>query len=50
VIRRSVPSQSGAEKGGDAIGDLLDYDLGDDVSIDQITLVEMDWIVYCVLQ
>ncbi|MGH8246634.1 MAG: hypothetical protein ACREUU_09405 [Gammaproteobacteria bacterium] len=38
------PVASGGENGGDAIGDVFDNDPGDDVVIDQITHVEMDWI------
>lgn len=38
------PVASGGENGGDAIGDVFDNDAGDDVVIDQITHVEMDWI------
>lgn len=35
---------TGGENGGDAIGDVFDNDAADDVVIDQITHVEMDWI------
>ncbi len=35
---------AGGENGGDAIGDVFDNDAADDVVIDQITHVEMDWI------
>jgi len=38
------PVASGGENGGDAIGDVFDGDAADDVLIDQITHVEMDWI------
>ena len=38
------PVASGGENGGDAIGDVFDGDAADDVVIDQITHVEMDWI------
>jgi hypothetical protein len=38
------PVASGGENGGDAIGDVFDNDAADDVEIDQITHVEMDWI------
>lgn len=38
------PVASGGENGGDAIGDVFDNDAADDVVIDQITHVEMDWI------
>lgn len=38
------PVGSGGENGGDAIGDVFDNDAADDVVIDQITHVEMDWI------
>jgi hypothetical protein len=38
------PVAAGGENGGDAIADVFDNDAGDDVLIDQITHVEMDWI------
>lgn len=38
------PVASGGENGGDAIVDAFDNDAADDVVVDQITHVEMDWI------